>query len=239
MLGRFLELSVAARPLAEQFDFYRSLGFAELPIGDLLTYPYAVVHDGELCIGLHDRDPKEPSLTFIRPDLEKYLHALRRHDISVESAKLGNDEFNEITFRDPGGQLIVLVEAQTFSPGWKEHSSSICGRLLEYSMMTDSIADAAQFWEALGIVKIERGEMPHPWIRLSGHGLTIGLHETPYFVSGPSFVSTNLDARLEYLQAKSISARRSEPRSLSAGAMLQPPEGTPLYLFDESAVPGP
>jgi hypothetical protein len=242
MLGRFLELSVAAHPLGELFEFYRALGFSELPSGDIITHPYAVVHDDQICIGLHDRNPEEPRLAFIRPDLKHYLHALRRQRIEIESAKLADDEFNELTFRDPCGQLIVLVEAQTFSPGaWQDCSGSICGRFLEYSVQTDSRSSAAEFWQPLGFSEAARGETPHPWIRLTGHGLTIGFHETAQFAPGVSFTTKNLDARLAFIQAKGIDGRRdgTTTRGLSASATLAPPGGTPLYLFDERGVPGP
>ena len=240
MLGRFLELSIAAQPLTELFEFYRSLGFGELVTGDIVAHPYAVVHDDEICIGLHDRNSDEPRLTFIRPDLKNYLHALRRHHVDIESAKLADDEFNEIQFRDPCGQLIVLFEAQTFSPGaWQDHDSSVCGRFLEYSLMTTSRSSAASFWQPLGFSEVGTGETPHPWLRLTGHGLTIGFHETTHFAPGLSFLTTNLDARLEYLQAKGIDARRvaATAQNPSASATVLPPGGTPLYLIDARAAP--
>jgi len=242
MLGRFLELSVAAQPLDELFAFYRAAGFVELPTGDILSHPYAVVHDNSICIGLHDRVAEEPRLTFIRPDLKNYLHALRRHHIDIDSAKLADDEFNEVVFRDPCGQLIVLIEAQTFSPGaWQDSKGSTCGRFLEYSLMTTSRSDAAEFWQPLGFSPAGTGETPHPWLRMTGHGLTIGFHETAHFVPGLSFVSVDLDTRLEFLRARGMDYRRGKTaaRGLPASAVLLPPDGTPLYLFDEGAAPGP
>ena len=56
MVGQFLELSIAAQPLAESFEFYQSLGFASLPVGDSLPDPYLVLFDGRVAIGLHDRE---------------------------------------------------------------------------------------------------------------------------------------------------------------------------------------
>ncbi len=237
MLGKFLELSVAASPIGESFEFYRSLGFAGVPTGDIVIYPYAVVYDGQLCVGLHERDSEGPSLTFARPDLKDYWRALRRHRIDFEFTNLADDEFNEIGFRDPDGQLIVLIEAQTFSPGtWEDHSGSVCGRFLEYSLMTRSRTSAAEFWQSLGFRTVGEGETPHPWIRLVGHGLSIGFHETAYFEPGPSFATTNLDARREYLQAKGLDTQRASPATgaLRASTTLFAPEGTPLYLFDEA-----
>ncbi len=111
MLGRFLELSVAANPIGESFEFYQSLGFGSVQTSDILIHPYAVVDDGRLCVGLHDRDSDEPRLTFVRLDLKNYSRALRRQHIMFESTRLADNEFNEIGFRDPTDQLIVLIEA--------------------------------------------------------------------------------------------------------------------------------
>ncbi len=238
MLGKFLELGLAAHSLGESFEFYRSLGFTGVPTGDILAHPYAVVCDGRLCVGLHERGSDEPSLTFIRPDLRAYWHALRRHRVDFEFTRLADDEFNEIGFRDPNGQLIVLVEAQTFSPGaWEDHSGSVCGRFVEYSLMTGSRTNAAEFWQALGFRTVSEGETPHPWIRLNGHGLSIDFHETASFQPGPNFATTNLDARLEYLHAKGFKIQRASAGAgpLRASTTLVAPQGTPLYLFDERA----
>ena len=51
MLGQFLEFSVAARPLAPSFDFFRSLGFASIPVADTLPDPYAVLFAQSLATG--------------------------------------------------------------------------------------------------------------------------------------------------------------------------------------------
>ena len=237
MLGKFLELSLAAHPIGESFEFYRALGFADIATGDALAHPYAVVHDGQLCIGLHERNSDEPRLTFIRSDLKAYHRALRRRRIQFEFTRLDDSEFNEIGFRDPSGQLVVLIEAQTFSPGdWRDRDRSVCGRFVEYSLMTSSRVRATEFWQSLGFATVDEGESPHPWIRLNGHGLSIGFHETAHFMPGPSFAMTNLGARLEYLQAKGIDTHRtsSTAGARKAAATLVTPGGTPIYLFADS-----
>ena len=117
MLGTFLEFGFAARPVGEAFEFYRSIGFQAVPVGDILDYPYAVVTDGDICIGLHEGEHEGTLLTFVRPDLKDYLRALRRAHIELEFSRLAADEFNEAGFRDPNTQLVTLLEARTFSPG--------------------------------------------------------------------------------------------------------------------------
>ncbi len=55
--------------IIDSLGFYKLLGFHELEIGDVLTHKYAVVSDGELCIGLHDRSLDVPALTFVHQEL--------------------------------------------------------------------------------------------------------------------------------------------------------------------------
>ena len=66
--------------------------------------------------------------------------------------------------------------------------------------------------------------------------MTIGLHET-HCVPGLSFRCDDLQARLEYLRAKRLSARTGTPIAdrAQASATLVGPEGTHLYLFERGA----
>jgi len=242
MLGNFLELSVNAQPIGESFQFYRSLGFTDVPTGDIHRHGYAVVFDGGLCVGLHELEAGESRLTFARPELKNYWHALRRLRIDFEFTKLGDDEFHELGFRDPDGHLLVLIEARTFAPGdWQDYRGAICGSLLEYSLMTRSLKTATNFWQALGFETVSEGLETHPWARVRGFGLSIGLHETSYFDPGPSYRMTDLSTRLAFLEAKNLkpTGRRAAIGPLHAAATIVAPELTPIYLFEaaESSFP--
>ena len=196
MVGQFLELSIAAQPLAASFEFYRALGFTSLPVSDSLPHPYLVLFDGSVTIGLHEREQDSASLTFVRPQLRDYVRALRRLDIDLAYAHLADNEFNHVGFADPTGQLIALLEARTFPPGdWNRQNVSACGEFIEYSVPTASLPASLEFWRSLGFEPTGSGTAPHPWQQLTGHGLTIGLHET-HFRPGLSFRSPHLDARL-------------------------------------------
>jgi catechol 2,3-dioxygenase-like lactoylglutathione lyase family enzyme len=237
MVGQFLELSIAAQPLAASFEFYRALGFTSLPVSDSLPDPYLVLFDGNVAIGLHEREQDGTLLTFVRPRLRDYVRALRRLDIDLTYAHLADNEFNRVGFADPTGHSIALLEARTFPPGdWNRQNVAACGDFLEYSLPTESLPKSREFWQALGFEPTSNGTAPHPWERLTGHGLTIGLHET-HFRPGLSFRSPRLDARLAYLGAKGIAARAGSPIAdkAQASAMLTAPEGTAIYLFESGA----
>jgi hypothetical protein len=235
MLGHFLEFSFAARPLAASFEFYRALGLRSVPVGDLIAEPCAIFYDGTIAIGVHDRDGASSVLTFVRPQLKEYARAIRRGGIAFAEAHLNDDEFNSLTFEDPNGQAIALLEARTFPPGeWDEHNVSACGAFLEYSLATESIERSRAFWEPFGFTEIAAGDAPHPWVRIAALGLVLGLHESR-FRSGLAFRTEQIEARIEYLRAKHLDAKRGAPiGDAEHSATLTAPEGTPLYLLGEA-----
>ena len=237
MLGQFLEYSVTARPLGASYDFYRALGFASIPVGDALSYPYVVLFDGAVAIGLHDGAEPGGRLTFVRPGLRAYVRPLRRLDIDIEVEHLADDEFNTVGFTDPGGQPVALVEARTFPPGdWDTHNVSACGEFFELTLPARSLDQSTRFWQMLGLAEVGAGEEPHRWRRLTGRGLTIGLHEV-HCLPGLSFRSTDVAARSEYLRAKGLAIKNGSPLAdrSQPSATLRAPEGTVLYLLESGA----
>jgi hypothetical protein len=237
MLGQFLEYSIAAQPLAASFEFFRSLGFASVPVGDTLPDPYVVLFDGAVTVGLHDRTQGAAQLTFVRPGLRDYVRPLRRLGIELTDQHLRDNEFHSISFDDPGGHEIVLLEARTFPPAeWDTHNVTACGEFFELSLPAGDLQTSSRFWESLGFAPVASGEAPHRWQRLTGRGITLGLHET-HCAPGLSFRCKGLHARLEYLQAKGLGTRAGTPMADRAqpSATLVGPGGTQLYLFETGA----
>lgn len=237
MLGRFLEYSTSARPLGASFEFYRALGFASIPVGDTLPEPYVVLFDGAVTVGLHDREEPQAALTFVRPELRAYVRALRRLELELDYEYLGDGEFNRVGFTDPAGQAITLVEARTFPPAaWDAHGLLACGEFLEVTLPATELERSSEFWQALGFARVDGGEAPHAWQRLTGYGVTIGLHEV-HCRPGLSFRCTDLEARCEYLRAKGLAPRSGTAIAEHAqpSATLSAPEGTQLYLLEKGA----
>lgn len=238
MLGTFLEIGIETEDIASTFAAFGALGFGAVPAGDIRGEAYAVVSDGSVCVGLYQGPAVGPTLTFVRPALEHHVRALRRRRIALELANLGEQQFHEVAFRDPSGQLVSLVEARTFSPPSGDAlPRSLCGRFLEYSLPTTSIEQSQRFWERLGLQSVAGGTQPHPWRRLQGLGLTLGLHQTGPFRPGPSFTANQLGARLEYLRAKGCAVTASPPAFLSApsAATVHVEAALPLYLLADPA----
>lgn len=238
MLEIFLEIGIETDDIAGTFGELRSLGFSFINVGDIRSHGYAVVSDGDICIALHDSAQTGPWLSFVRPDLESYVRALRRQAIELEIARLGEQEFHEVGFRDPNGQLVTLVEARTFSPAATEDiGTSVCGMLLEYSLATGSIEDSARFWCGLGFETVADGTEPHPWRRLRGAGITIGLHESVLFRPGLTFAANQIGARIDYLREKGHDVRAGTPivSAERPSATLRLSVELPIYLLEDRA----
>jgi hypothetical protein len=238
VLGQLLEFSLTASPIAPTLEFFRALGFEELPGGDLLATPHVAVWDGTATIGLHDHELDEPALTFVRPRLGDHLRGLRHAGIELEYQRLGDDEFNEAGFRDPNDQLVVMLEARTFSPGvWHPGRVAACGKLVEYGLATDSIEDSRAFWEKLGFACVAEGVEPHAWARLAGHGLTLGLHRTTAFKTALCYASHPLQGRVEYLKAKGLDVRLGTPLKSARrdSACLRGADHMPIFMLDDVA----
>jgi len=162
MIGRFLEISIHAPDVLASLGFYERLGFTQVATGEAWSYPYAVVTDGRLAIGLHQRElPRSPLLAFVLPELFGHVDGLERLGIEILDRRLGSDVFNEVSFETPGGHLLRLLEARTFSPSQRAPgATSRLGWFEEVALPVDDVKTAEDFWERLGFAPVEEGEDP-------------------------------------------------------------------------------
>jgi catechol 2,3-dioxygenase-like lactoylglutathione lyase family enzyme len=235
MLGRFLEISVTAPDVLESLDFYRRLGFSEATVSEAWKHPYAVVTDGRVAIGLHGYEFPSPALTFVWPDLKPHVAELARLGIHPAFQKLGDDEFNEVGFRDPGGQMLTLLEARTFSPpDRRETEVSLCGYFTEYGTPQTDFGAAVKFWDKLGFIAAEETAEPFVRISLTSDHLDIGLYRPDDFRQPVLlFVDSDLPLRLEKIREQGLEPESRLPSVLDPAttAMFIAPEGTPLVLM--------
>lgn len=235
MLGELLEIAVHAEPLLEALDYYSRLGFRDLPVGDSPRAPRAALANRGITLGLHVAMLEGPVPTFVRPELKAHLRALRRAGVEFDLVEVADDEFHRASFVDPSGLRVLLLEARTFSSATPP-PEQVCalGTFREVSLSTHSVEASAAFWHPLGFERVDGGETPRPWRRLTGHGLTLGFHEGVNFGAALAFASDDLDARLDYLQALGLRVRRDAPTALDgerAGTLVAP-GGLPIYLLE-------
>jgi catechol 2,3-dioxygenase-like lactoylglutathione lyase family enzyme len=234
MIGRFLEVSVHAPDVLASLGFYEQLGFSQATTGEAWPYPYAVVTDGRLSIGLHQRELQQsPLLSFVLPDLYEHLDAFEGLGIEILDRRLGSDAFNEATFATPGGQLVRLLEARTFSPSQRgPGETSRLGWFEEFVLPVADVKAAESFWERLGFVPAEESEEPFPHIGLTSDSLDVALAAAGA-LARPAllFTDSEMSVRIRSLSDRGVEFARL-PCNLdpSQHALLIAPEGTQLLL---------
>jgi catechol 2,3-dioxygenase-like lactoylglutathione lyase family enzyme len=235
MIGRFLEISLHTPDIRASLAFYESLGFVQAPVGEALRYPYAVVTDGRLFLGLHEQPLPSPALTFVMPRLMHGIDQLEQLGIEFEDLKLGNEVFNRASFRDPSGQSVNVFEARTFSPPqFDSPPATSCGYFTEFGLPAREQGPMRVFWEALGFVAWEEESEPFARTAITSDHLNLSLYRSRAFRHPLlTFQDRNMLERLEHLRERGFQLSDEMPDSLdeSCNAILLAPEGTRLLLL--------
>lgn len=235
MIGRFLEISVHAPDVLASLAFYERLGFVQASTGEAWPYPYAAVTDGRLGIGLHQHElPQSPLISFVLPELFEHIDALENLGIEFVNRRLGSNVFNEASFATPGGHMVRLLEARTFSPAARRPGdTSRLGWFEEIALPVADMAAAGRYWERLGFVPAEEGDEPYPHVGLTSDTLNIALLPAGA-IGGPALTFTDaaMSERVGALQAAGFKFARTLPGAPDPArhALLTAPEGTQLLL---------
>jgi hypothetical protein len=232
-IGRFLEFSVQTPDIIESLHFYKLLGFEELEIGDVWPHKYAVVSDGVLNIGLHDREFGAPAATFTQPELAKHARSMSDHGFHFSHMQLDEDAFNELRLSDRDGHTLMMLEARTFTGGSEDDNDSLCGSWFELTLPVRDAVRGARFWAPIAPVVLSVREEPTMHMRFDAGGIGLGLSES-IALHGPSLCFKCYDR--EALQATCERygfEYHKYPGYEGAFAALKSPEGTCLYLFGE------
>jgi len=233
MLSKHLEFSVYSPDVLESLGFYKALGFTELETGDVWSHQYAVVSDGDVCIGLHNRDFDAPTLTFVQPDLARHARSMADHGFDFSFLQVDEDIFNELGFSDRDGHMISLVEARTFSAAPDDLRHSACGSWFELTLPVRDSMHAGLFWAPLAPNLLRLREEPTTHMRFDAGGIALGLSES-IALSGPALCFKCLDKeQLEAQLAKHGMKSEKFPGFEGAFKVIAAPEGTRIYLFDE------
>lgn len=235
MLGRFLEISVHAPEILESIAFYESLGFVQINTNEIRDYPYAVITDGRLFLGLHQRPLPSPALCFVQAELMQHRARLHELGIVFDREQLSNDSFNELDFRDPSGLHIKLLEARTFSPPDIEAAfTSSCGYFAELGIPVREFDAMRDYWESLDFVAMEAQSEPFSRVTLTSHYLNLGLHRSRALRNHTLvFEDPEMRERLSHLKERGFAMSDEMPDHLDehSNAVLIAPEGTRLLLM--------
>lgn len=232
-IGSFLEFSVRTPDILESLHFYKMLGFEEIESSDVWPHKYAVVSDGVLNIGLHDREFDAPALTYVQPELARHARSMSDHGFEFSKMQLDEDAFNELHLKDHDGHAIMMLEARTHYGADIDHRDSACGSWFELTLPTRETVHSARFWAPIAPVVLNMREEPTMHMRFDAGGIPLGLSES-IALQGPSlcFKCWDRDA-LKALCERYGFPRQKFPGFEGAFEALRAPEGTFLYLFDE------
>jgi catechol 2,3-dioxygenase-like lactoylglutathione lyase family enzyme len=230
VLGDFLEISLSTRDILASIEFYRKLGFSEAPAGSTWQHPYTVMTDGRLYIGLHKREAATPALSFVLPELSRRIADLEALGIELASCNIGLDQFNEISFLDPDGQSVTLLEARTYSPVHDAHlPATLCGYFREFRLSVRNRAASVLFWEAMGFIISDESESSGSYAQASWGGINLGLNQTAR-ATPPELVFSHpgLDEAIPFIEMRGLDMKE-DPQ----GVRLATPEGLNLVLRPE------
>ncbi len=220
--GRFVELSIPTSDVLQSLGFYRSLGFAEGPVGDVRRWHYAVVSDGAITIGLHAAGFEEPTLSFVRPEVARQVRTLETLGQSIEWQRVLDDDFHEAAVRSPDGQLIRMMEARTFSPAEVPDVSMLGAPCGEVTVPCAEPRRTQGWYEAAGFVAGEDAGI----VYLSAPGVRLGIR------AGSRQTGAQLRFRPNAPDAIAAELRRRdfEPVRSPSGHEIRAPEGTRLLV---------
>ena len=232
-IGRFLEFSVRTPDILESLHFYKTLGFVELDIGEVWPHKYAVVSDGELNIGLHDREFDAPAITFVQQDIAKHARSMSDHGFNFSFMQLNEDAFNELRFSDHDGHMVTMLEARTFHLSEDAENDSKCGRWFELTLPVKDALRAARFWAPIAPSLLEMREEPTTHMRFEANGVPLGLSES-IALSAPSlcFKCPDRQQLMDLIEQKGMNYEKF-PGYEGAFVAIKAPDGTILYAFDE------
>lgn len=228
MLGRFLEVALVADDPGSAWGDLQQLGFASATSGDIWTHAYGVVACEGLAIGLHAVGDEPFSLVFVRPDVAALDRALTTRLIDVESTRLGSDVFNELCLREPGGLLLRVIAARTFSPPLEMPERTAFGRFRGISLPCADLGEAQGFWERLDM-DVQAGS--DPWESVHITGLPLAYHESGDFKEPALLFDGEQAWDNDALRAAGISIGRPIPALRDRGhRLLRTAEGLAILM---------
>ncbi|MGB5622854.1 MAG: hypothetical protein WBN65_10210 [Gammaproteobacteria bacterium] len=236
MLGRFLEISIHTPDLLDSIGFFEALGLSQAVAGDIWSHGYGVVTDGHVALGLHAYAFASPALVWVHPRVAKFGRQLEADGINLEFLKTGEEQFNELGFLDPDGQMITLVEARTFSPPSTPPPPPAAGYFSEYRYPVRRLDDAIVFWEGMGFVATDHSGPPSPRAALTSDGVDLCLYESarrepPCLL----FTTPDMDATEALLTQRGLEPVSAEDQVLGVPSLaLQAPEGTAICIVRET-----
>jgi catechol 2,3-dioxygenase-like lactoylglutathione lyase family enzyme len=233
--GRFLEISIHSPDVRASLDFYTRMGLVEAEPGDVWDHHYAVVSDGRIALGLHGYEFVSPALCWVLPGIAAFAPTLDEAGIELQFVKTGYEEFNELGYLDPDGQMLTVLEARTYSPSG-EAPKPACGFFSEYRYPVHDLDASVTFWEQQGFVATGRQQAPQAQVSLTSDGIDLCLfiaskREKPTLV----FEAVDLEQAADKLRSARLAPTASDDPVRGVPALtISAPEKTPIVIVQAS-----
>jgi len=187
---RFLEFAIPCNNVLDSLQFFRQLGFSEVPTNEIHQYPYAVITDGRCFLGLHDQKhyaqlSTEARFSFVHEDVASVSRIL---DIQMSSvfADIEYDQFQQALYLSPAKAGLHIIAARSFSPPPAEDcKDSTLGRFRGIVLPTRQLQKSVSFWEEVGLLVMPNDDQN--CVMVSANRLNLLLLDTPDF-SKPAFL---------------------------------------------------
>ena len=167
----------------------------------------------------------------MRPNVAELHRELQARGLSVETAQLGADVFNQLSLREPTGVALRMLEARSFSPPPVTPSRTLLGQFHSLSLPAADLERAGTFWRDLGATLTDTQQ---PWAGFSlGDQLPLGYHSRRDF---PEAVLCFLHADLAEAQLELADAGLLPEKGIATLAgvdhlLLRSPEGQALLVL--------
>ncbi len=233
-LGDTVHVTIGVPDLAASLAFYGQIGFGITEQADE-PYPWAILSDGQLVLGLHQDGLVYRGLTYFAPDMGDRVEALAALGLEFVARREDQGRFIQAIFVGADNLAISLI-----AYGGHDHEPPLSQpnpRLKtfgEYSLGVTDLEASIAYWQQLGFELAHRDKAPYPWAILRDGLMILGLHQQTEF-SGPAitYFAPDMPARIQGLAEAGVPLVRefANAEGIIAGAKLVAPDGQEILLF--------
>jgi DNA-binding NarL/FixJ family response regulator/mRNA-degrading endonuclease RelE of RelBE toxin-antitoxin system/catechol 2,3-dioxygenase-like lactoylglutathione lyase family enzyme len=249
-LGDYLEISLSVADLSESLSFYKKIGLKKVD-GDDRPYPWAIVSDDTLHLGLHQCSFSSPTLNYFgdsHSPTPYVLDTLLKLNVPLahmqkinEKTDMHNGEVLKkefmiaADFETIEGQRVFLADKNSeVEPNLKRKFFSKNDKFGELSLKTKDVNAAVAYWKQLGFKQVSQNNKPYPLAVVSDGLIRIGLHQTCKFTRPAiTYFTPDMPQRLKRLhkQGLEFKSEQKDSKGQLVGAMVESPDGQPFFLF--------
>ncbi|MBE7556653.1 MAG: response regulator [Anaerolineales bacterium] len=236
-LGNRSEISLSAKNLSESLAFYGKLGFARVEGGEE-PYPWAVISDGRLHLGLYQQVFSSPTLSYfhLNATLEERLSHLAKLGVRLDDIQVPGLKLVTAEFETPEGQHVILADiwsGMKTAPAGKKFFSRY-GTFSELTLTTKDVKAAVAYWKQLGFECVTEGDRPYPWAVISDGLIRLGFHQTTKLTQSTiTYFAPDMPDRLKRLRQKGIKFKdeQKDKKGRRVGAVIESPDGQLFFFF--------